>query len=123
MSYLIFAYLKLTIILKGETKLKIVRNVNGKQMVFELTIQELGEAHEAYHDHWDLEYVRKKFQEDEHDQFCKVLDLPEKEKEDAFEAIALRMRELLDDDDCNYDSDEAFYQAFDEFLEDNGYED
>lgn len=97
--------------------MKIIRMVDGKRMEFELTIQELGEAHEAYHDHWDLEYVRKKFQEDEHDQFYKVLDLPEEKKEDVFQGIAFRMRELLDDDDCNYDGDEAFYQAFEEYLE------
>ena len=97
--------------------MKIVRMVNGKRMEFELTLQELGEAHNAYNDHWDLEYVRKKFQEDESDEFYKVLDLPENEKEDAFESIAIRMRELLDDDACNYDADEVFYQAFEEYVE------
>lgn len=99
--------------------MRICRKINGKLYKFELTKSELETAYHYQRLLWDINFVKTRFTNDEHDEFYKVLDLDEGNRELAFSDIAYSMRELLNDGDNNYTDEEAFYMAFDEYITEN----
>lgn len=90
--------------------MKIVREVNGVSMEFELTDQELFSAYEEQENIWDRNYIENEFDDDE-----RFEDMTLEAREEAFDDIAWRFRKIVDR--MEYRNDwEAACMAVDEYF-------
>ncbi len=90
--------------------MKIIREVNGMSMEFELTEDERFSAYEEQEHAWDVKYITNTFVEERFD------DLSDEERESAYNEIAYAFREKLNKME-HPDSYEAALKAVDEFFE------
>lgn len=91
--------------------MKIFRNVNGMQMSFELTEQELVDAYVAQAHIFNMKYINRMCGDD--DRFD---DMTAEQKNDALNVIAHHYREKLSDNEYPADPFDVACEAVDEYF-------
>lgn len=91
--------------------MKIRRNIDGKEVVIELTHDELAEAYDCHEHHCDCEYVRNSLNSGCYEEFEELSD---EAWEKAVNTIAYEKRELQDRDGC--DEDCALSAAIESYI-------
>ena len=98
--------------------MKIVRGVNGTEVEFELTDQELREAYYEQQHKFDIEDIEWAFEDVSEEEIIETYGLPLEEIKPLLDRIAYRYRKYRNDDEgWTYDRDEAISYILSAYME------